>query len=108
MAQLLYFSLVMVTLNMKGNKRHTLYFKLKICVEKENCAVHVEKLVIDQTCQKGFAKYLIVNFLLTDAPRSGTTVEVKVLFGNHQLHTMRKITMLDYVNIFNMYLPYTE
>ena len=44
--------------------------------QKKLCAAYGEGAVIDQTCQKWFAKFRAGNFSLDDAPQSGRPVEV--------------------------------
>ena len=63
-------------------------------ISKKVCAVCGEDAVTDQICQKWFAKFRAGEFLLDDAPWSGTPVEVdsdqiKTLIENSQHYTMK-------------------
>ena len=58
-------------------------------------AVYGEGAVIDQTCQKWFAKFHAGDFSLDDAPRSGRAGEVdrdqiKTFIENNQRSTTRE------------------
>ena len=67
--------------------------KNAIETQKKICAVYREGGMTDGICQKWFAKFRAVDFLLVDAPWSGRPIEVhsnqtKTLLENNQRYTM--------------------
>ena len=63
-------------------------------ISKKICAVYGERAVTDLTCQKWLAEFHAGDFLLDDAPQSGTPVEVdrdqiETLIENNQHYTMQ-------------------
>ena len=95
-------------------------------MNKKICAVYREGAVTDQTCQKWFLKCGAGDFLLEDAPRLGSPVEVdsdqiKTLTENNQRYitwetaNILKISkssaenhlhQLGYVNHFDIWVPH--
>ena len=70
--------------------------QLKCKKKKKICAVYGEGVVIDQTCQKWFAKFYAADFLLDDAPQSGRPGEIysdqiKTWIENNQCYAMREV-----------------
>ena len=65
-------------------------------MQKNICAVYGEGAVTDPMCQKWFAKFLVGDFSLDDAPWLARTVEVdrdqiETLIENYQCSTMQEI-----------------
>ena len=63
---------------------------------KKICAVYGECALTDGTCQKWFAMFSAVDFLLDDSPQLGRPVEVdgdqiETLIENNQHYTMQEI-----------------
>ena len=94
--------------------------------KKKICAVYGEDAVMNQTCQKWFAKFHAGDFSLDDAPLSGRPVEVdgdqiEILIENNQRYTTWEIAdilkiskssvenhlhQLGYVNCFDVWVPH--
>ena len=101
-SKLVNFYVAILTLKMeeKQHFQHMLYHfkkgKNTTKMQKKICAVYGEGAVIDQTCQRWFAKFYAGDFLLDSAPWSGRPVEVdsdqiETFIENNQRYTTRGI-----------------